>query len=70
MTAKSGIYFQFLCQQGEIPPCGAERGVRTPLPPRTPPGGNPGIQSVNSQAGTFSTFEQACRMSLFSFAGY
>ena len=38
ITAKSAIYSHFLCQQGGvyIPPCGPERGVRTP-----PPGGNP-----------------------------
>ena len=39
MTAKSGIYFHFLCQQGGgYPPCGAKRGGGF----RTPPGGNPG----------------------------
>ena len=41
MTAKYGIYFYFLFQQGgDIPPCGAEWGVRTPPPPV----GNPDAQ--------------------------
>ena len=34
MTVKYRKYFYFSCQQGgDIPPCGAEWGVRTPPPP-------------------------------------
>ena len=44
ITAKSGIYFHFLCQQGgDIPLCGADRGG--PDPPLSP--GSPLVETLD-----------------------